>query len=668
MGMREKYLSLALSVLAALSISAPCSAAPKVKSQLLKTTAADNSFQACKTLIQCTDILKRHDAESYDYAVLARDFDRFGDKARDVLWRMIDAGQAGDDNAATLANRALDMLSRSTKILPPAEQRRMVEMWTTQAGQPYSHALLARLMTTNLSPMVRSTAINTLGRRDKETEYFSAAILAETVKRNMAFPMPAADFSPLSRALLESPSPTLVTLMALYPTETSAPVLARVLKSGDAPSVIQAYNALFEADAEAAFKALVGTLYGLNANESDAAIALGALLSHRHPLRKDGFYMKFASDLSQDPEMSPSGRAAGFDAILRRQGQNGVPPLSDTPLNRASYALALSAFDEGNIPSIYFSVPQIMDSDDPDVWLTPLSAAATTPAATLSLTEVAGNFDSPLAKQIAARSFAAQGDYRVTAAGILAKAAQVKIKDSAFTAQLNSIISRHPITQVRAAAALGLDAAANNSPRKSVFKLQPNMANRAAKLEPRKAFCKVTPVNLRNIARAMPYYDAALLPKRKLAERAFLTSGARAKNGWLAGYSRPGSGGLVLYDNLSGQGREVFGESAFGPQAVIAVQPTAKVPLGKTASAFWVFATSLQTGESAVYRAAQSVSGPVKLSRHAVLPAQPSAIKLEENGDITFAMGTVNPPLTLSESGRMIRSCESKTGSEKTPS
>ena len=668
MGKRDKYLRGALCAIAALSISAPVYAAPKVKSQLLKTTAADSSFQACKTLVHCADILKRHDAQSYDYAVLARDFNRFDDKARDVLWQMIDAGQEGDDDAKTLANRALDMLSRSTKILPPAEQRRMVEMWTVQAGAPYLHNFLARLMTTNLSPMVRSTAINTLGSRDTDTDYFSRNILAETVRRNMVFPMPANDFSPLSRALLDSPSPVLVTLMALYPPEKSAPVLARVLKSGDAPSVIQAYRALFDADAEAAFKALIGTLYGLTPNDSKAAIALGELLSHRHPLREDGFYMKFASELSQDPDMSPAGRAAGFDALLRRQEEKAVPALIDTPLNRASYAFALDGFEEGNIPSAYFSVPQIMDSDNPDVWLTPLNAAVKTPADRIALTEVAGNFDSPLAKQIAAHSFAAQGDYRVTTAGILAKAAQVKTKDPAFTAKLNSIISRHPITQVRAAAALGLEAAARNSPRKSVFKLQSNLSRRAAKLEPREAFCKVMPVNLRDIARAMPFYDVALLPGRQSADRAFLTSGARAKNGWLAGYSRPGSGGLVLYDNLSGQGRELFGNSAFGPQAVIAVQPTTQVPLGQTASAFWIFATSLQTGESAIYRAEQSPAGPVKLSRQAVLPVQPSAIEIGENGGITFAMGPINPPLTLSGNGVMTRSCESKVRSEKTPS
>ena len=666
--MRYKYLSLGLSALAVLSVSAPALAAPKVKSQLLSTAAADSSYQACKTLTQCADILDRHDAESYDYGVLARDFDRFGDKARGVLWQMIDAGRDGDDDAKTLANRALDMMSRSAKILPPAEQRRMVEMWSTQVGAPYSHELLARLMTANLSPMVRSTAINTLGRNDKDTDYFSRQILTETVRRNMAFPMPAADFSPLSRAVLDAPSPVLVTLMALYPPEKSAPALARVLKSGDAPSVIQAYNALFDADAEAAFKALIGTLYGLTPKDAKAAIALGALLSHRHPLREDGFYMKFASELSQDTEMSPAGRAAGFDALLRRQGQKGVPALSDTPQNRASYVLALSAFDKDNIPSSYFSVPQIIGSDNPDIWLAPLSAASKTPADIIALTEAAGNFDSPQAKKIAASAFAAQDDYRVTIAGILAKAAQAKPKDPAFTAQLNSLVNSHAITQVRAAAALGLEAAASNSPRKRVFKLQSALPRRAASLEPRSAFCKVTPMNLRDLARAMPYYDAALLPDRKSADRAFLTSGARAKNGWLAGYSRPGSGGLVLYDNLSGQGRELFGDSAFGPQAVMAVQPTAKVPLGQTASAFWIFAASIQTGESAIYRAAQSPSGTVNISRHAVLPAQPSAIKLGENGEITFAMGTVNPPLILSKGGVMRRACPSKGRSEKAPS
>ena len=654
---------------AALCLAAPASSAPKVKSLTAPNLKAETTYQSCKTLSHCVDILERHDSDSFDYAVLAQDLDRFGEKGRQALWRLIDAGADGNQNAQKIANRALDMLSRSLKILPPAEQRRMVAMWTSQAGQPYEPEILARLMTTNLSPMVRSTAINTLGSENESVAFFSRAILAETLRRKMDFPMPPADFAPLSRAALSTPSPTLAALIALYPADTSAPALARLLASGHEPTVIEAYSALFEEDAENAFKALVSTLYGLNSENSKAAIAIGGLLAHRHPLRSDGFYMKFASELSQDPEMSPAGRTAGFDALLRRQGQKDVPALSDTPMNTQNFAFALSAFGENNIPSPYFSVPQMMGGKDADAWLTPLSKAARTPLDKIALVEVAGNFQTPFAKEIARDALQSNGDYRLLVAGILASSAQAQTGEARLKMRLSETVKNNPFSMVRAASALGLAALDKTSPRKAIKQTQPTLANAAQTFDPASAFCNVQSMNLRALARAMPYYDPAQLSGRLLADRAFLTTGARTKNGWLAGYSHPNSGGLVQYDNVSGKGRELFAKSPFGPQAVIAVHPTAKVPLGQTAGAFWVFATSLQTGESAIYRAAQSASATtVQLSRQAVLPAQPSAINIQDNGDITFAMGRVNPPLMLSQNGTLARACESKTRLEKTPS
>jgi len=124
-----------------LSLYGPHSyAAPDITSQLTRSSI-DTSYQSCKTLIHCTDILDRHDPDSFDYSVLAVDFDRFGENGRAILWRKIEAGKNGDAEAEALANRALDILSRSPKILPPAEQRRIAEMWQRDAGAPYRQPL-----------------------------------------------------------------------------------------------------------------------------------------------------------------------------------------------------------------------------------------------------------------------------------------------------------------------------------------------------------------------------------------------------------------------------------------------------------------------------------------------------------------------------------------------
>lgn len=652
-----------------LCLSGPAAfAAPDITGQLMRSSSADNAYQSCKTLIRCADILDRHDADSFDYSILAKDFDSFGDKARKVLWRKIEAGKAGDVDAEILANRALDILSRSPNILPPAEQRRISEMWKNEAGAPYRPEYLARIMMTNLSPMVRSTAIQTLDHDHSEIAYYSRAVLTQTLQRNMNFPMPKADFGPLSRAAAQTPSPTLARLIALYPADISTPILTRLLRSGDTATVIEAYAALYANDAEAAFKALVGTLYGLGPEEAKAAIGLGGLLAHRHPLRSDGFYMTFASELVSDPEMSLSGRAAGFDALLRRQGEKAVPAIANTPLSSAAYAQALLAFAETEVPAPYFTIPLRMDTQQADTWLQPLRRAANSPQDKTALTEVAGRFDTPLAKTIAAEAVAARGDYRQTIAGILAQTAQASSNDLNLAGRLTALTRNHPFTAVRASAAISLEALNEKTPRKAIMKLQPRLSERAAKLEPRRAFCQIDSINLRDAARAMPFYDPAILPGHNPADRAWLTTGARANEGWLAGYSRPNSGGLVRYDNVSGDGQELFGQSAYGPQAVIAVLPTRRVPLGQTANSFWVFATALNTGQSAIYRARQGAGKSFDITRHETLPAQPTAIQLNKTGGIIFAMGRVNPPLTLSENGALTRACSSNSGAEKTPS
>ena len=657
-----------MSLAFALPLGGGALAAPDITSHLARGASADAAFQSCKTLLRCTDILERHDADSFDYAVLARDFDRFGDKSRSLLWDMIDAGKNASAKEAALANRALDILSRTPNILPPLEQRRIVQMWKSEAGAPYRAEFLARVMMTNLSPMVRSTAIQTLSHDNAEIAHYSRVILAQTLLRNMTFPMPQADLAPLSRAAVETPSPVLARLIALYPDSTATPLLSRLLKSGDSATVIAAYSALYDSDAEAAFKSLVATLYGLQPNESKAAIGLGGLLAHRHPLREDGFYMKFAKDLLSDPEMSLSGRAAGFDALLRRQGEPSVPPLPDTPLSGAAYAQALFAFSDRSTPAPYFNVPQMMNPKQADRWLEPLRRAAESPQDKIALTEVAGSFDTPLAKTIAAEAMAARGDYRLIIAGVLAQSAQARSNDIRLSSALAALSRNHPFTAVKASAALGLEALSSPNPRKTVLKLQPALPRRINTLEPRSAFCVTGRTDLRDMAKAMPFYDPAVLPGHVMADRAWFTTGARARGGWLAGYSRPQSGGLVAYNNTSGQGRELFENSAYGPQAVIAVQPIRDVPLGQTASAFWVFATSLRTGESAVYRLEQSHNDAFIITRHEALPTQPSAINISKNNQIIFAMGNMNPPLTLDANGTFRRTCNAQARAEKAPS
>ncbi len=662
-------------------------AAPKIRTTPKVPQSTQDNFRSCKTLLRCVDILERHAADSFDYAVLARDFDRHGDKAREVLWRIVDKASETEpldlEEAVKHANRALDMLSRSPKILKPADQRRMATLWKNIDRSDYEPDFVARLMHVNLSPMVRSMAVQTLASDNADVRRLSRSLIAQSLVAKMSFPMLESDFAPLSTALRTNPSPTLVSLMNEYPSEQADPVLAKVLSSAHSPSVIAAYGALYKRSPEEAFKALVATLYGLKSDLEGpensgkggdrAALALGNMLAYRHPFREDGFYLNFANDLAGDAEMSGPGRLAGFTALLQMQAEKEAEPIKNTAFNRTSYVTALNALAGKNIPEYYFAAPQRISKDKAvniDHWLGPLKTAASTARSKLSLTEVAGGFDTKLAQTIAHEALDARGDYRLTTAGILASTAQSSAGNPNLAARLQAEFKTHPVTLVRAAAAISLSALKSKNPRKAILKGQTTLANKARSFEPRSQFCAVTTTNLRALALPMPFYRPARLARGGRAERAYQTSGARTSMGWLAGYSRPSikrhgvDGGLVSYDNKSGSGVELFKATEFGAQAVIAVQPIGRVALGARARGFWIVASSIESGESAVYKAVQSESGQSEagftVTRHFVLPSLPSAIETKDTADIIIAFNQTgaNPPLRLSPNGVVTRACD----------
>lgn len=663
-----------------LPASALALAAPKVSTAA--PAAQDTSFRSCKTVALCTDILERHPSDSFDYAVLARDFDYFGETGRKALWGYVEgvSTQSGETEI-TLANRALDIMSRSSKILSPADQRRIADMWARAAGSPFDIDTLARIMSHNISPMVRSFAVRSLGSPNAEIAQHSRRLIDKTLRIKMDFPMPARDFVPLKKALLHTPSPRLVALMDKYEPAQSAAVFAQLLRSGEAPAVIAAYNALYAQSPEDAFKALVSTLFDLRPDETQAALAISELLYRRHPLRSDGFYMNFASELAVDTEMSAAGRLAGFDALLKLGGEKKAPAILDSPLTRESFSAALAAYgarekqavktqaagEFSAVPLVYFTLPQRLNTKTADVWLAPLNAAAHSDRSRIALTELAGQYDSPLAQQIARRSFNARDNYLLETSAILALAAQSAPSNSAFAAQLNQTASTHPMSLVRAVAKIGAKAVMSSAPRKAILKSQSALTETAKTIDASAEFCSVTPTNFRGLARAMPFYAPAKLASGYEASRSWLRSGTRHASGWLAGYSRPEDGGLVSYQNRSGGGEELFSAAGFASQAVVAVQPVRPVKLGDKAREFWVIGAAIAAREAAVYRLSQtrsSYDGEARftLKRHAVLPALPSSVKLGEDGNMTIAMGRSNPPLTLLPSGELRRSCGGAAG------
>jgi len=138
----------------------------------------------------------------------------------------------------------------------------------------------------------------------------------------------------------------------------------RLLKSDDGPSLSAAYKKLHAENSESAFKALVATLYSLKDTQKDEALALSVMLRERHADRDDGFYLKFAKDLTEDSEMSLMGRLAGFDAVMQSQE---APLLSEPSRYYDIIELALKSYDD--LPAGYLQNMPRQAAARSDMWL-----------------------------------------------------------------------------------------------------------------------------------------------------------------------------------------------------------------------------------------------------------------------------------------------------------
>ena len=206
----------------------------------------------CKSVKHCVDIVERHAPDAYDYRVLHSEFLRFGGKGKAALLSML----SGKDEADM--RRAQTLLAKGRFRFTPDEQRAIAALWPR--GDLQTHAAVMRR---SLSPLMRARMIDTLGHKDAEVRKISREIIAATVAMKMDFPLKPSDYGKLARAALSEPTPKLVELLSTFDAAKTAPIFTRLLKSGDAPSTISAYQKLYEQNQKTAFETLLGTLYDL---------------------------------------------------------------------------------------------------------------------------------------------------------------------------------------------------------------------------------------------------------------------------------------------------------------------------------------------------------------------------------------------------------------------
>ncbi|MEP3889021.1 MAG: hypothetical protein ABJN69_01065 [Hellea sp.] len=607
--------------------------------------AKPNESIVCKNVKHCVDLVERHAPDSFDYQVLNGEFQRFGAKGKTALITML----AGQDE--TDMRRAQAVMAKGRVLLTPDEQRKVAALWPR--GDVETHA---KIMKSALSPLMRARLINTLSDDDAKVRKLSRDLLAQTVAMGMDFPLKPSDFGQLSRALLNDPTSALVELMAKFEPARTTPIFTRLLRSTDGPTLSAAYEQLYIQDPEAAFKALVATLYGLKEDEADAAFALSYVLRQRHETREDGFYLNFAKDLAEDPEMSVMGRLAGFDAIMQSES---APRLSSP--NKYSDIMALALQKHDVLPAGYLRNMPRQAAENSDMWLTTYwqHLRPKTNKQKLDFIRLVGGFETQAAKNILIQALDEQGDWRIIQAAALPlgrmghKPASVKLE----------AISDHPIMAVQIASLTALDGI-------NTGKMTGRPAYWQKKLTSQSGYCSAAPIDFKDEAKGLPFFDLVDLDFKAAGDkRRFVSVIAPTREGYIVGFNAGRNGGdLRYYDNVSGESLALKSKLSKTTENITAIMPVTPAPLGQYAKAFWIVAEDTGLSDQAKLYRLSKADGAFQIKYKAELPHRVTAFAPQPNGDIFMSFykkgakpSDVNPPLILSPNGAIRRACAGAT-------
>ncbi|MDA8707960.1 HEAT repeat domain-containing protein [Hellea sp.] len=614
-----------------------------------QSTLTSGEIRVCKTVKHCLDIVDRHGPEGFDYEVLNGEFQRFGEQGKAALITLM----ASKDE--TEMRRAQAVLATGRTLLTPNEQRKIAALWPR--GNLDTHAII---MKSALSPLMRARMIETLSDDNPKVREISRDIIAATVAKKMDFPMRPEDFGRLAKALLDNPTPALVELFSTYDPAKTRPIFMRLLQSTDGPTLSAAYEKLYEQNQEEAFKSLVATLYDLKDTQSDNAFAVSYLLRERQKTRDDGFYLKFAKDLTEDKEMSQMGRLAGFDAVMQSEG---APRLSEPSKYYDVMQTALRTQDV--LPVGYIRNLPRQAGETSDLWLRAYWAhfRPQTSEQKLDFIRVVGGFDTDTAKGILLEALGDKGDWRILQSAALPLG---RLKYQAAKQRLETL-SDHPIMAVQIAALTALDnmAAPPVKPRPGYWQ---------NKLTAQSAYCSAKPKDFKDEAKALPFFDLVNLEFKAAGDqRRFVSSISPTKNGYLVGFDAGRNGGdLRYYDNVSGDSIGLKSRLSETTENITAIIPVTPPPLGQYAKAFWVIAQNSAQGNQAKLYSLTGADGRFDVKYQAELPDYVSAIAPQKNGDIFMSFykagakpTDVNPPLLLSPSGAIRRACPSAADTAK---
>lgn len=568
----------------------------------------------CGSLRVCLDIASRHDATEFDYDVLELEFQRFGLRGRNALLSLLE----GRDGNADIAK-----LISALAPLTLADRQRLTETWTADRAQVYLPLLL------DGHPMSRDLLLKSLASANAKTREQARLALIRLPISAQRVPMSAEVRPILLAALKKDPIGQAAPYLNQLNAAGHEKDFIALLGSGESDIVSAAYNSLYR---DSPSKAFNGLLTEMGRIETSAqARAIGEMLVSRHKARADGFYHKFAREMSGDPKLPVLARASGLHAVLTI-ADGAFPEL--TPARIA----ALSALVEGQpfvVQHQYLAYLQKTKSQAAmsHIWKVAQSENW------INRDRIAEFYSGHPAIDGIIADLIRSNDIRTFSEGLRkAKPSHRKL----IQEQIN-----HSVRTIAVAS-------------RRFLKLGPsNVRNKS---------CAIDPFDLEDMRVQMPFFESGWMVAENKARvslsRNQLTTAHPTATGWLAGYdlappnarSAYDGGTLLHYDNTSGE-FETIGQFS-RPLAILPGQP---LELGQFTKLFWIIDRVGPKGSDiSAYRLNLSGQRP-QINHIESLPRSARGFAVNANGDLIIVFEDKNQmPIKLSKTGAMSLSCSNE--------
>lgn len=555
----------------------------------------------CDDADHCVWIMENHGPHEFDYDLLSSELVGFGAEGKEYLIMLV------GDKDAVVAGRAMDILKSGEFKFTREENRQILKAWPSSNLDK-----MIDLMVKVGSPDTQATMLSSLLHKNKKVREGARFVLTKMRENNKIYQLRPFEYGPIAKAVVEEPTRELVQMLAAFPKEKTTPILQRVLNTNDGPSIIAAYQALYEADKEMAFATLLKTLRELKDDQLDTAFALAELLRNRHKTRGDGFYMQFAKELAEDPEMTLMGRVVGVDTLINRQ----LPP-SGSKVKLETGRPVLSALESiisarGSDMHPYDGNFANVASSDSHVWA------------------------QILWRQLQSQPASHGNRYRAFFAnlGQIKSGSVLGFVNEALKAEQNSLmlvaalefVEVHGLSdflpQIRQLKNHWDDSVVASATITEKTLLEPKLKFDAkAKIEAKRTArrsCNIKAAKIRNFSKEIPYFTLEETDLHSIVKRRFIRSSYPTETGWLVGFDKGEWGGDIWYfHNEDGSGislNSILYDNPFNRDplrwSIVAIAPIRKPVLGSYASSFWVLADNNGfSSEANLYRIKETEIG-----------------------------------------------------------